>query len=57
MRRRRRFTPIALTIVAAFALISWFETMAFVLLLGYILLSLALDLWRTSKAQWQKKPA
>jgi CDP-diacylglycerol--serine O-phosphatidyltransferase len=57
MRRRRRFTPIALTIVAVFALISWFETMAFVLLMGYILVSLVLDLWRTGKTQWKKKPA
>ena len=56
-RRRRSFTPIALLIVALFALISWFEMVAFLLFMGYIVVSLTLDLWRTSKTQWKKKAA
>lgn len=55
MRRRRKFTPIALTLVALIAIISWFETVAFLLFLGYILVSLSLDLWRAWKTQWKKK--
>lgn len=55
MRHRRPFTPIALSIVTLFALISWFETVAFLLLLGYILISLGLDLARSWKSQWKKK--
>lgn len=55
LRRRRSFTPIALSFALVFALISWFEIMAFVLLLGYILISLGLDLLRSWKTQWKPK--
>ena len=54
-RHRRPFTPIALSFVALFALISWFEIVAFLLFLGYILVSLALDLARAWKTQWKAK--
>lgn len=57
LRRRRSFTPIALSIVALFALISWFETTAFLLLMLYILISLGLELFRAWRAQWKKRPA
>jgi CDP-diacylglycerol--serine O-phosphatidyltransferase len=56
-RHRRPFTPIALSFAAVFALISWFETTAFILLLGYIVISLGFDLARTWKAQWKKSAA
>ncbi len=54
-RRRRQFTPIALTFALLVALISWFEIIAFLLLLGYIVFSLGAELFRTWKAQWKKK--
>lgn len=57
LRHRRPFTPIALSFVALFALISWFEIMAFMLFFGYIVLSLSFDLARTWKAQWKKSPS
>jgi phosphatidylserine synthase len=56
-RRRRQFTTIALAFALIVGLISWFEILAFLLLLAYILLSLALELYRTWKTQWKKKPA
>lgn len=56
-RRRRQFTPIALTLALLVALISWFEIVAFLLLLAYILLSLLAEIYRTWKAQWKKKQA
>jgi hypothetical protein len=43
--------------VALFALISWFEIVAFLLFLGYIVFSLALDLSRSWKSQWKRKRA
>lgn len=57
LRHRRPFTPIALSFAAIFALISWFETTAFLMLLGYIVISLGFDLIRTWKAQWKKRAA
>lgn len=56
-RHRRPFTPIALSFAFLFALISWFEIVAFLLFLGYILLSLVLDLSRSWKSQWKTKKA
>jgi CDP-diacylglycerol--serine O-phosphatidyltransferase len=60
-RRRRQFTPIALTFALLIALISWFEIVAFLLFLGYIFFSLAAEAWRAWKArgknQWKKKTA
>jgi CDP-diacylglycerol--serine O-phosphatidyltransferase len=56
-RRRRKFTTIAFTFAFLVALISWFELMAFLLLLGYIVLSLAFDFVRTWKSQWKKQKA
>lgn len=55
LRHRRRFTPIAFSLVAGLALISWFEIMAFMLFIGYIVISLAFDLARTWKTQWKKR--
>jgi CDP-diacylglycerol--serine O-phosphatidyltransferase len=57
LRRRRSFTPIALSIVALFALISWFETTAFLLLITYIVISLGLEIARAWRAQWKKRAA
>lgn len=57
MRHRRPFTPIALTIVTLFALVSWFETVAFLLFISYILLSLGFDLARSWKTRWKAKRA
>lgn len=56
-RHRRPFTPIALTFAALFALISWFEIVAFLLFLGYILFSLAFELVRAWRTQWKKRKA
>jgi CDP-diacylglycerol---serine O-phosphatidyltransferase len=56
-RRRRQFTPIALSFALLLALISWFEIVAFLLLLGYIFFSLTAEGYRTWKAQWKKKAA
>jgi len=56
-RRRRQFTPIALTFALLVALISWFEIVAFLLFLGYILFSLLTEAFRTWKTQWKKKAA
>ena len=56
-RRRRKFTTIGLTFALFVALISWFEILAFLLLLAYIVLSLAAELYRTWKSQWKKKRA
>ncbi|MGZ3696255.1 MAG: CDP-diacylglycerol--serine O-phosphatidyltransferase [Bdellovibrionota bacterium] len=56
-RHRRPFTPIAFSIAAIFALISWFETTAFLLLLSYIVISLGFDLARTWKARWKRNAA
>lgn len=56
-RHRRPFTPIALTFAALFALISWFEIVAFLLLLGYILFSLAFEMARAWRTQWKKRKA
>jgi CDP-diacylglycerol--serine O-phosphatidyltransferase len=56
-RRRRQFTTIALVFALLIALISWFEILAFLLLLGYIFISLGLELYRTWKSQWKKKSA
>ncbi len=56
-RRRRKFTTLGLTFALLVALISWFEIIAFLLLLGYIILSLAAELYRTWKTQWKKKKA
>ncbi len=55
LRHRRPFTPIAFSFAALFALISWFEIVAFLLFLGYILLSLGYDLARTWRSQWKAK--
>lgn len=56
-RRRRQFTPIALTFALLLALISWFEIVAFLLLLSYISFSLLAELYRAWKFQWKKKAA
>jgi CDP-diacylglycerol--serine O-phosphatidyltransferase len=56
-RRRRNFTSIALVFALLVALISYFEIVAFLLLLAYIVISLGLELYRTWKSQWKKKPA
>lgn len=56
-RRRRKFTTIALTFAILVSLISWFEIIAFLLLLGYISFSLVAELYRTWKIQWKKKRA
>jgi CDP-diacylglycerol--serine O-phosphatidyltransferase len=56
-RTRRPFTPIALSFAALFALISWFEIVAFVLFFGYILFSLAFELVRAWRSQWKKRKA
>ena len=53
VRRRRPFTPIALTFSALFAVVTWFETAAFLLLAGYIFFSLAFELVRFWKAKWK----
>lgn len=55
MRNRRPFTPIALTFVSLFALISWFEIVAFLLFMGYIVISLGFDLIRSWKSRWKVK--
>lgn len=57
LRHRRPFTPIAFSFAALFVLISWFETTAFLLLIGYIVISLGFDLARTWKAQWKNRAA
>lgn len=57
LRHRRPFTPIALTFAALFALISWFEIVAFLLFLGYILFSLVFELVRAWRTQWKKRKA
>lgn len=57
LRHRRPFSTIAFSIAALFALISWFETTAFLLLLGYVLISLGFDLARTWRAQWKNRAA
>lgn len=54
-RRRRQFTPIALSFALLIALISWFEIVAFLLLLGYIFFSLGTEAWRTWKGQWKNQ--
>jgi CDP-diacylglycerol---serine O-phosphatidyltransferase len=56
-RHRRPFTPIALTFAALFALISWFEIVAFLLFMGYILFSLGFELVRAWRTQWKKRKA
>jgi CDP-diacylglycerol--serine O-phosphatidyltransferase len=56
-RHRRPFTPIALSFAALFALISWFEIVAFLLFFGYILFSLAFELVRAWRTQWKKRKA
>jgi len=56
-RRRRQFTPIALTFALLVSLISWFELISFPLLLAYISFSLAAELFRAWKGQWKRKPA
>jgi CDP-diacylglycerol--serine O-phosphatidyltransferase len=56
-RRRRQYTTIALTFTLLVAMISWFELLAFPLLLGYILFSLAAELARTWKFRWKTKRA
>jgi CDP-diacylglycerol--serine O-phosphatidyltransferase len=53
MRHRRPFTPIAFSFAAFVALISWFEIAAFLLLISYILFSLAFDLIRSTRSQWK----
>ena len=45
------------TIGLLVALISWFEIVAFLLFLSYILFSLGAEFYRTWKNQWKKKPA
>lgn len=57
LRRRRKFTPIALSLALLVALISWFEIVAFLLLLAYIGFSLLTELYRTWKTHAKKKPA
>lgn len=54
-RRRRQFSTIGFTFAVLVALISWFETVAFLLLLGYISFSLLAEGWRAWKAQGKKK--
>jgi CDP-diacylglycerol---serine O-phosphatidyltransferase len=56
-RRRRQFTPIALSFALLIALISWFEIVAFLLFLGYIFFSLGSELLRFLKAAGKKKAA
>jgi CDP-diacylglycerol---serine O-phosphatidyltransferase len=56
-RRRRQFTPIALSFALLLALISWFEIVAFLLFAGYIAFSLIAEAFRAWKAQWKKKLA
>lgn len=57
VRHRRKFTTIAFILVVLIALISWFETVAFLLFLGYILLSLIFDLTRAWRARWKNQKA
>lgn len=57
LRHRRPFTPIAITFAALFALISWFEIVAFLLFLGYIIFSLAFESVRAWRTQWKKRKA
>lgn len=54
LRHRRPFTPIAFSFAALFALISWFEIVAFLLLMIYIVLSLCFDCIRTWKT-WKNR--
>lgn len=54
-RRRRQFTPIALSFALLLALISWFEIVAFLLLLSYIGFSLLAEGWRAWKAQSKRR--
>ncbi len=54
-RHRRPFTPIAITFVLLIVLISWFELVAFLLLMGYIVFSLAFSGWRAWRTQWKKR--
>lgn len=55
MRQRRPFTPIAISFVALIALITWFEIVAFLLFLGYIVSSLGWDVSRAWRARWKKQ--
>lgn len=55
LRHRRPLTPIAFSFAALIAIISWFEIMAFLLFLTYIVASLGFDLARTWKTQWKKR--
>ncbi len=52
LRQRRNFTVIALSFALVFALISWFELVAFLLFLSYICLSILFDLWR-ARGKWK----
>lgn len=54
LRQRRGFTALGFTIAAIIALISWFEFAAFLLFLGYIVVSIVLELWR-SRFRWKTK--
>ncbi|MCO5144301.1 MAG: CDP-diacylglycerol--serine O-phosphatidyltransferase [Oligoflexia bacterium] len=55
LRHRKPFTTIAISFVVLICLISWFEIAAFVLFMGYIVISLGLDIARSWKTQWKKK--
>lgn len=57
LRHRRPFTPIAISFAILFALISWFEIVAFLLFFSYILFSLSFDIYRSWKTQWKRKRA
>lgn len=54
LRQRRNFTLLALSFALLFALISWFEFVAFLVLVSYIGVSIAFDLWRAQK-KWKNQ--
>jgi CDP-diacylglycerol--serine O-phosphatidyltransferase len=54
LRQKRAFTALGFSLALGMALISWFEVTAFVLIAGYILLSIGLDLLRARK-KWLKR--
>lgn len=54
LRQKRAFTALGFSLAIGMALISWFELTAFLLIIGYILLSVGLDILRAYK-KWQKR--
>lgn len=56
VRQRRPFGLLALTLACLVMLIAWFEVSAFLIFIGYIVLSLVTELIRSRK-KWQKQPS